>query len=353
MIRSKGGELLIFKPKFNLVPKNKDAVSRYRWIDERLRNKRLPKPTLENLIEYVSEKMDSNVSTRTIQKDLQDMRQDPELNYMAPIVYDRSSRTYRYADESFSISNIPIEEADLQGLEIAIGILEQFRGLPVVQQFEDAILKIAASLKMNREALQHKGLIKFTRTSQYKGAEHIPEIVDAIKNLEIIRLAYQSFDRNEPKEHWVEPYHLREYQHRFYLIGKSQQTRGGAVLTFGLDRIVKLWPTGKHFDEKNFDDASYFQHAIGITVHDAEPENVLLSFSPRQGKYVKSQPIHASQQVVEDNGKECRISLNVVINPELTMTLLSYGAQVKVLQPAHLAEKLAEEAKEMMKLYKK
>lgn len=334
------------------MPKNKDAVSRYRWIDERLRNKRLPKPTLENLIEYVSEKMDAAISTRTIQKDIQDMRQDPELNYMAPIVYDRSSRTYRYADDSFSISNIPIEEADLQGLEIAIGILEQFRSLPVVQQFEDAILKIAASLKMNREALQHKGLIKFTRTTQYKGAQFIPDIVDAIKNLEVIRIAYQSFDRNEPKEHWVEPYHLREYQHRFYLIGKSQQTRGGAVITFALDRVVNLWPTMKHFDEKNFDDASYFQHAIGITVHEGEPEKVVLSFSPRQGNYIKSQPIHSSQQVLTDNSKECRIALQVVINPELTMLLLSYGAQVKVLEPAHLADKLAAEAKEMIKLYK-
>ncbi|MGN7821766.1 WYL domain-containing protein [Chitinophaga varians] len=334
------------------MPKNKDAVSRYRWIDERLRNKRLPKPTLENLIEYVSEKMDAAISTRTIQKDIQDMRQDPELNYMAPIVYDRSSRTYRYADDSFSISNIPIEEADLQGLEIAIGILEQFRSLPVVQQFEDAILKIAASLKMNREALQHKGLIKFTRTTQYKGAQFIPDIVDAIKNLEVVRIAYQSFDRNEPKEHWVEPYHLREYQHRFYLIGKSQQTRGGAVITFALDRVVNLWPTMKHFDEKNFDDASYFQHAIGITVHEGEPEKVVLSFSPRQGNYIKSQPIHSSQQVLADNSKECRIALQVVINPELTMLLLSYGAQVKVLEPQHLADKLATEAKEMIKLYK-
>nr|WP_308463784.1 WYL domain-containing protein [Chitinophaga nivalis] len=296
--------------------------------------------------------MDTDISTRTIQKDIQDMRQDPELNYMAPIVYDRSSGTYRYADDNFSISNIPIEEADLQGLEIAIGILEQFRSLPVVQQFEDAILKIAASLKMNREALQHKGLIKFTRTSQYKGAEHIPEIVDAIKNLEVIRISYQSFDRDEPKEHWVEPFHLREYQHRFYLIGKSQKTRGGAVITFALDRVVNIWPTNKHFDEKNFDEASYFQHAVGITVHDGEPEQVILRFTPRQGKYVKSQPIHASQEILEDNSKECRISLQVVINPELIMTLLSYGANVKVLQPAHLAEKLATEASAMTALYK-
>jgi predicted DNA-binding transcriptional regulator YafY len=334
------------------MPKNKDALSRYRWIDERLRNKRQPKPSLEDLIAYVSEKMEASISTRTIQKDIQDMRHDPELNYHAPILYDRGSGTYRYEDETYSISNIPIDEADLQGLEIAIGILEQFRSLPVIQQFEDAILKIAASLKMNREALEHKGLIKFARATQYKGAEHIPFIVDAIKTLEVIRIAYQSFDRNEPKEHWVEPYHLREYQHRFYLIGKSQKAKGGTLLTFALDRIVDIWPTNKHFDAQHFDDASYFRHAIGITVHEGKPENVVLSFTPHQGKYIKSQPLHPSQQVLSDTPAECRISLNVVINPELQMLLQSYGANVKVLEPEQLVEKIKGEAAAMQARYK-
>lgn len=333
------------------MPKNKDAVSRYRWIDERLRNKRLKKPTLDDLIEFVSRKMDKSISVRTIQKDIQDMRHDPELNYNAPIVYDRASGTYAYEDETYSINNIPIEEADLEGLEIAIGILEQFRSLPVIEQFEDAILKIAASLKQNREVLEHKGLIRFSRATQYKGASHIPSIVDAIKNLDVIRISYQSFDRNEPKEHWVEPYHVREYQSRFYLVGKSQKAKGGTLLTFALDRILDLWPTDKKFDEKNFDDASYFQHAIGVTVPQGEPEKVVLSFTPHQGKYIKTQAIHPSQQVESDTADECRISINVVINHELTMLLLSYGANVKVIQPAQLAEKIAAEAKAMLERY--
>lgn len=333
------------------MPKNKDAVSRYRWIDERLRNKRLKKPTLDDLIEFVSRKMDKSISVRTIQKDIQDMRHDPELNYHAPIVYDRASGTYAYEDETYSINNIPIEEADLEGLEIAIGILEQFRSLPVIEQFEDAILKIAASLKQNREVLEHKGLIRFSRATQYKGASHIPSIVDAIKNLDVIRISYQSFDRNEPKEHWVEPYHVREYQSRFYLVGKSQKAKGGTLLTFALDRILELWPTDKKFDEKNFDDASYFQHAIGVTVPQGEPEKVILSFTPHQGKYIKTQAIHPSQQVESDTEEECRVSINVVINHELTMLLLSYGANVKVIQPAPLAEKIAAEAKAMLERY--
>lgn len=333
------------------MPKNKDAVSRYRWIDERLRNKRLPKPTLEALISFVSEKMGKDISVRAIQQDIYDMRNDTELAYFAPIVYDRKTGSYRYEDEGYSLNNNPIDEADLQGLEIAIGILEQFRSLPVVAQFEDAILKLAASLKMNREALQNQGLIRFARAGQYKGVEFIPEIVDAIKNLEVIRIAYQSFNRAEPKEHWVEPYHLREYQHRFYLIGRSQQAKGGSVLTFALDRIVKLWPTNKHFDEKNFDDAAYYQHALGITVPGGDPQEVVLRFTPQQAKYIKSQPIHPSQEILDDNETACDVRLHLVINPELRMLLLSYGANMKVLAPATLAQEMAEEAKKMVGLY--
>ncbi|MGX5820156.1 helix-turn-helix transcriptional regulator [Chitinophaga lutea] len=333
------------------MPKNKDALSRYRWIDERLRNKRLPRPSLEALVEFVSGKLDKDVAVRTIQKDLEDMRNDPELNYFAPIKYDRSARVYRYEDENYSISNSPIDEADLQGLEVAIGILEQFRSLPVIQRFEDAILKIAASLKMNRQELENRGLIKFSRGSQYKGAELIPDIVDAIKELEVIRIAYQSFDRKEPKEHWVEPYHLREYNHRFYLIGKSQKAKGGTVLTFALDRIVNIWPTGKHFDAKNFDDASYFQHAIGITVSSEEPEDIILSYTPLQGKYVKTQPLHPSQVILKDDEEECRVGLKIVVNHELIMLLLSSGGRVKVLQPQHLADRIRNEAADILQRY--
>lgn len=333
------------------MPKNKDALSRYRWIDERLRNKRKPKPSLNDLVEFVSEKLGRSVAVRTIQKDIEDMRNDADLNYFAPILYNRSTRVYQYEDEDYSINNNPIDEADLQGLEVAIGILEQFRSLPVIQRFEDAILKIAASLKMNRQELENQGLIRFSLNTQYKGAEMIPEIVDAIKNLEVIRIAYQSFDRSEPKEHWVEPYHLREYNHRFYLIGKSQKAKGGTVLTFALDRIVQCWPTNQHFDEKNFDDASYFKNAIGITVTEGQPEDIVLSYTPHQGKYVKTQPLHHSQRIIKDDEEECRIGLKIVVNHELIMLILSSGPRVKVLEPLHLAEKVKKEAEEMVKRY--
>ncbi|HUX83964.1 MAG TPA: WYL domain-containing protein [Chitinophagaceae bacterium] len=331
---------------------NKDALSRYRWIDERLRNKMLPPPTLEDILRYLSEKMGKQVSKRTLQKDIADMRYSGELNYQAPIEYSQASRTYHYSEEGYSISNMPVSEYDLQGLEIAISILEQFRNLPVISQFEDAILKIAASLKINRERL-HQGntLIRLETPSLYRGLEWITEIVEAMKQSRVLRISYQSFRRDAPTEHLVEPYHLREYLNRFYLVGKSTGSHPPRILTFALDRIIGVWQTGKTFDPTHFDDTEYFGDVLGISTSDTKPRLIELSFTPAQGKYIKSQPIHHSQRIVRDTRDQLIIRLKLAVNHELLMLLRSYGSQVRVIRPLDLASRIREEAEATLKLY--
>ena len=67
------------------MPLNRDAYTRYRLIDMRLRKK--PYPKLEDLLEFLKEKMDKPVSKRTLQLDLQEMRYGQALNFNAPIIY--------------------------------------------------------------------------------------------------------------------------------------------------------------------------------------------------------------------------------------------------------------------------
>lgn len=341
------------QPKPIAMPVNKDALSRYRWIDERLRNKRQPSPTLKDLIRFVSEKLGKEISVRTLQKDLEDMRHDGSLNYQAPIIFDRRNMVYRYEDPDFTINKIPISEYDLQGLEIAIGILEQFKNLPVIRQFEDAILKIASTLKINRELLENNGMIKMDIPGQFKGQEWIADLVEMIKFRNEIRISYQSFERKEPKEYLVEPYHLREYQNRFYLVGGSYRNGETRILTFGLDRILEIWPTKQKFEIKNFDQDFFFRNVVGISAPEGSPQNILLSFSSQQSKYILSQPIHHSQKLIRQNSRECLVSLDLIVNIELIMVLMSFGSQVKVINPESLAERIREEATRVVHFYKK
>ena len=130
------------------MPLNREAYTRYRLIDMRLRKK--PYPHLEELIWYLNEKLDKAVSKRTVQMDFQEMRQNQNLNFNAPIVYDKTEKTYRYGDEKYSIHNLPVSADELHGLDFAISILDQFKHLPAIKEFEDAIRRIASTVKENK-----------------------------------------------------------------------------------------------------------------------------------------------------------------------------------------------------------
>ncbi len=82
-----------------------------------------------------------------------------------------------------------------------------------------------------------------------------------------------------------------------------------------------------------------------------KPVKVLLSFTPMQAKYIKTIPIHHSQKVVKDTDKQTVISLELVLNTELKMQILSYGENVRVLKPEHLANEIYETAKKLIVLY--
>ena len=109
------------------MPANKNALIRYKTIDNCLRN-RYRRWTLDDLVEacsdalYDMEGITKGVCTRTVQMDIQIMRSD-KLGYNAPIeVYDRIY--YRYADPDYSITEMPLSIEGYKLIKKAIILLE-------------------------------------------------------------------------------------------------------------------------------------------------------------------------------------------------------------------------------------
>ena len=109
------------------MPANKNALIRYKTIDNCLRN-RYRRWTLDDLVEacsdalYDMEGITKGVCARTVQMDIQIMRSD-KLGYNAPIeVYDRIY--YRYADPNYSITDMPLSIEDFKLIKGAIILLE-------------------------------------------------------------------------------------------------------------------------------------------------------------------------------------------------------------------------------------
>ncbi|MEL6843528.1 MAG: phytanoyl-CoA dioxygenase, partial [Bacteroidota bacterium] len=119
------------------MPANRNALIRYKTIDNCLRN-RYRQWTLEDLIEACSEALyeyegiDKGVSRRTVQMDIQMMRSE-KLGYNAPIVV-VEKKYYTYEDPEYSITNIPLTEQDLNKLGEVVDILRQFKGFAHFQE---------------------------------------------------------------------------------------------------------------------------------------------------------------------------------------------------------------------------
>jgi predicted DNA-binding transcriptional regulator YafY len=331
------------------MPYNKDAYTRYKLLDQRIRNSRKPAPTLQELVEYVSDKLGKTVSVSSIQKDIEALRYDNNLGFNAPLIYSKTVKGYVYTESDYSIDHMNISEEDLQGLETALGILDQFKGVPAIKYFEEAISKMSASVKKNREA-NKENIFLLDRPNQYLGAEFMNTIVEAIRDKRVIKIMYQSFNKPQPRLHTVHPYFIKEYDARLYLIANDiAPGKATKFLTFSFDRIQDVKDTYDSFKEQFVDKENYFTNALGISYVDGNPEKIVLSFSTTQAGYLKTQPIHHSQKILIDTDKEFRIELLLVVNPELKMRILSNGSKVKVLEPKSLQEFVMEEAKAMVK----
>lgn len=324
------------------MPINKDALVRYRIINKCLINKFKTYPTKEELKDACIEALGvDSISDRTIEKDIEDMRYNVELGYLAPIEYNKKFKGYRYTDINYSIDKIPLKADDLNALQFATSILSQFSHLSILKDFTGAVTKIMEAVNINRMVLENSDLdfIEFGKAEYVAGGPFLENLVLAIKDSLQVSFTYKKHGNSESKNYTLDPYLLKEYKNVWYVIGKDPST--SSIKTFGLDRIVNLEILKSTFEQSaDFDKKKYFENAFGITSSYIEPEEVILKFSKKTGDYIKASPLHKSQRIVKEDPNECEVSLTVYPTIDLVMQLLSYGSDVEVIAPASLRNQI-------------
>ncbi|WP_299577485.1 WYL domain-containing protein [uncultured Sunxiuqinia sp.] len=204
------------------------------------------------------------------------------------------------------------------------------------------------ALKMGHNTLP---IIHFEKR-QPQGTENMFGLIHAIKNTLRITFTYQKFWEDNATQRLVDPYALKEFKNRWYLLAKDEKDE--KIKTFGLDRLSNLQLTSSKFASPDaFSMESYFQNCFGIiTPNQGQPENVILSFSQSQGKYIKTMPLHESQKVLLDTKNEIRIQLKVHLTYDFLLEILSHGAAVKVISPEKLVNQITGSYKTALNQYK-
>lgn len=265
--------------------------------------------TFEEFDNYLNQQSDFlgyrlNISKRTFQRDLDEIRAIFNLD----IKFNFSTKVYSLIDEP--------ETPDLNS-----------RMLEAFDLFNS--LNVASGLSNIIQVEQRKP----------QGTEHLNGIIHAIKNKLLIEFDHKKFWDVVITKRKVEPYFLKEFRNRWYMIARD--LLDSRVKSFGLDRIDNLIITrNKFIFPKDFSVADFYKYSFGIVQGSGKPETIVLSFTPEQGKYLKSLPLHSSQRIVIDSNKEFRIEMTLRITHDLLMELLSYSNEMTVLKPLTLRKKL-------------
>ena len=332
------------------MPANKYALLRYRIIDRCINNRGYPFPSKEDLRSACEEALygsdGDHISGSTIEKDIWAMRNESELGYYAPISYHRDHRGYYYEEDDYSINEVSLNNEDLDAIRFAANTLIQFRDLPIFQQFDLAIGKIADRLSVAPD-LDTSGVdqfMQFESTPSAGGSHHLAPLLKAVRGKYPIELTYKKFSSTSYATYKLNPYLLKEYRNRWYLLAWDEER--SVIRTFGCDRIKEvLVLDSEHYTEVNFDADNYFKHAIGITViDDSPPVEVILKCTPLLGSYLKSQPLHASL-TIEDRPGSSLVKMKVLITFELVQWLQGFASDLEVVEPKSLRKLLSDKLK--------
>ena len=174
------------------------------------------------------------------------------------------------------------------------------------------------------------------------GQQHLTTIVDAMRESVVLSITYHSFHREEPSTFEVEPYCVKLFEQRWYMLGMSDKLR-----IYALDRIKALEPTEHKFKlPKKFDAAKFFADHYGIIIgdEDFDVEPVALKVDSWQSKYLRTLPLHHSQVEVERTDEYSIFEYRLCPSFDFRQKLLSMGDSVGVLAPVLLKDILRKKA---------
>lgn len=294
---------------------NMGRLIRYILIIQKLSGKRKYIPA-DELISYLNLQMELRgyevgLSIRTLQRDIKDIAE----------MFDVEIKNYRgygyYVDERS-------EETDIR--------------------YQELLMNFDLLTSMNQNS-QSVGFI-LPEHHRPKGSDSIPILISAIKEQRFVEFEYILVRKgNKLISKSVKPHFLKESLGLWYLLALDEHD---TLKAYGIDRMQNINVADKTFKrDETINPDELFKHSYGIWDDPSMPvEEIELSYSSLDGKFIKTTPLHSSQKIIIDNDTEFRISMRLRITNDFVMALLSRSASLTGIKPPSLRARIREIYKE-------
>ena len=184
------------------------------------------------------------------------------------------------------------------------------------------------------------------------GEQYLPAILEALKKNLVLGMTYQSYWRDEANTFEVEPYCLKAFKQRWYLVARSPYY--DKVMIYALDRVQWLGLTDKSFKyPKDFNAEDFFEDCFGIIADQSVSiETVKFKVSAGQANYLRSLRLHQSQHEIERTDEYSIFTVRLRPTFDFRQEILSQGSDIEVLEPKWFRDEVAEISKHMWNKYK-
>lgn len=184
------------------------------------------------------------------------------------------------------------------------------------------------------------------------GRKYLTSVIEAMRDGLEIELYYQSYWYEEPSTYTLQPYCIKVFKQRWYVIGFCKERNN--IRTFSLDRIQQLTTLDAKFVyPKDFDPEAYFADYFGIMIENKKLETIRIKVYGMHVQYIRALPLHRSQCEIETTVDYSIFEYRMKPTLDFRQELLSRGVDVEVLAPLTFREEMIQSVEKMSSLYNK
>lgn len=289
--------------------KKLEGIQRMLVIINKLKERQryVPREELEEYVRLRMEERDATpVDIRTIQRDFKDI----EDLFGICIRFDKKWSGY-YINEEDSLIN---------------------------EQYERLLLNFDLLNALDKTSNLHTYVL--AEHHRPSDTECLPALIKAIKFSHPVAFDYIYVrEEGRMRNKKVLPHYLKEDQQRWYLLAYDNNM----LKTFNVDciRNLRIYYEETFKRDMDIDANDLFKDSYGIwNQPDIPIEDIELSYSALDGRFLKSVPLHHSQTIIADNETEFRITLRLRITNDFVMALLARSSSLTVIKPLHLRERI-------------
>jgi len=300
----------------------------------------------------------SQVSKRTLQEDIKYMMSE---TCQAPIEqsFFNRKRCYRYTDPHFSLRSQQLSPLEKQTISEALSLLGSFEGRPDLEWLDN----LGPLLTHNQDVTQARKILSFQENPDLKNRNLVSDLYKHILANTPLHIVYHPFHGDRDIHFRVSPQYLKQYNNRWFLLTKDPRFDNLSILS--IDRIVSIEQTTQidyEIVDRDFDD--YFYDIIGISYTPGTPcQCITMWVSHNTTPYIETKPLHPTQKPVRGDALAALqaahpsmpngsyITIKVIPNYELYTQLLSYGAELCVISPANIVDKMREHINNVQQRY--